>query len=128
MRVSITDRNDALQGRGTRLDNGVVRFYDGPVPTDPDTALAGNALIVECVLSNPACAAAAGATMAFNTILPGVILATGTPTFARFFRVNGTTAVADMDVPDEISLSKPDWVLGEPFAGPSVTWSLPVGP
>jgi hypothetical protein len=47
----------------------------------------------------------------------------GTPTFARFVRSDGSTVVADMDVPDELVLSKSAWTAGEPFAGPSVTWS-----
>lgn len=126
MRTSVTDRNDMLQGRGTRLDNGFVRFYDGISPTDPDTALSGNALIAECALSNPACQAAAGGQMAFNVIVAGVVAANGSPTFARFFRADGVTAVVDMDVPEEIVLSKSDWVLGEPFPGPSILWSAPV--
>jgi hypothetical protein len=128
MRTSADGRNDALTVLGARLDAGFVRFYDGTKPTDSDTALSGNTLIVSCVLSNPACQAPFGGLMVFNAISAGVVAASGAPTFARFFTFDGTTAVADMDVPGEIQLSKNTWVLGEPFAGPSVTWSLPVGP
>lgn len=127
MRASISFRNSELQAADV-LDNGFVRFYDGTQPVDPDTPLSGNTLIVQCALGNPACASASGATRAFNPITAGIVAATGTPTFARFFRSDGTTAVADMKVPDEIILSKEDWESAEPFAGPSVTWSIPVGP
>lgn len=124
MKVSATDRNDALQGRGARLDGGYVRFYSGPVPSDADTPLSGNTLIVQCSLSNPACGSPAGGFMSFNVIAAGIVGASGTPTFARFVRANGDT-VADMLVPTELSLLKADWETGEAFAGPSVTWSLP---
>ena len=127
MRSSVSLRNSCLQQTDI-LDGGTVRFYDGPVPADPDAALAGNVLIVECALSNPAGGSPSSGTRAMNIISSGVVVASGTPTFARFFRFDGFTAVIDMSVPDEITLSKSDWTVGEPFAGPSVTFSLPVGP
>lgn len=127
MRTSATDRNDALQGRGARLDGGYVRFYSGPVPASADAPLAGNTLIAECLLSNPACAAPSGGFMSFNAIGSAVVAADGTPSFARFVRSDGTTVVADMDVPGELALSKTDWETGEAFAGPAVTWSFPTG-
>lgn len=128
MRTRVASRNTALQNLGDELDGGTVRFYDGSVPDDPDTGLSGNVLIVSCALANPACGSPAGATRAFNAITAGIVAASGTPTFARFFRSDGVTAVVDMDVPGEITLSKSDWTLGEPFAGPSIIFSLPVGP
>lgn len=127
MRVRTTSRNTALQNLGDELDDGFVRFYDGPVPISPDIGVGLNTLIVECELSSPACAAPAGGTRAFNAILAGVVVASGTPTFARFVAADGTTAVVDMSVPEEVTLLKPDWIIGEPFIGPSVVWSLPVG-
>ncbi len=128
MRTYVTGRNTALQGLGDALNSGFVRFYDGPAPTDPDAALSGNTLIAQCALSNPACQSPSGGSRVFNAIGTGTVASPGTPTFARFFRSDGTTAVVDMDVPDEITLSKSDWTAGEPFAGPAVTWTLPVGP
>lgn len=126
MRTSVTDRNDALQGRGARLDNGFVRFYDGPVPTDADTALSGNTLIAQLTLSTPACQAPSGATMLFNSISSGVVANSGAPTFARFVRGDGITAVADMSVPEEITLQRDAWTAGEPFPAISITWSQAV--
>jgi hypothetical protein len=126
MRTAITERNACLQAVGDVLDNGFVRFYDGMAPTDPNTALSGNTLIVECALSSPAMTSPSGGVRAFNAIGSASVAASGTPTFARFFRSDGVTAVVDMDVPEEIVLSKSDWVAGETFAGPSVTWNMPV--
>ena len=65
--------------------------------------------------------------MVFNAIGDGVVAAIGEPSFARFVRFDGSTVVADMDVPGEVALSKSAWETGEAFAGPSITWSLPSG-
>lgn len=127
MRVSETERNAALEARGLALDGGFVRFYSGPVPATADTGLAGNTLIVQCALGTPACVSPAGGSMSFNPIGDGTVAASGEPSFARFVRFDGSTVVADMDVPGEIALSKLAWETGEAFAGPSVTWSLPSG-
>jgi hypothetical protein len=124
MRTSVTDRNNALQLLGDRCSGGYVRFYNGMPPSGgPDAALSGNALIVQCPLSNPAFTTPANGSMSSNVIGAGVVAASGAPTFARFFRSDGTTAVVDMLVPEEVTLSKSTWTLGEPFAGPSITWS-----
>lgn len=123
MRTSVTDRNGSLQLMGDRLSGGTVRFYDGAPPAGPDAALSGNTLIVQCALSNPACATPSSGSMSFNAIGNGIVAAGGTPTFARFMRSDGVTAVVDMDIPTEIVLSKSTWTAGELFAGPTITWS-----
>lgn len=128
MRTRVASRNTALQNLGDEVINGFVRFYDGAQPTDPDTALSGNNLIVECQLQNPAFSAPSNGQRTSTVILPGMVNLSGTPTFARFFLADGVTAVVDMSVPGEITLSKADWVAGDSFPGPSITWSLPVGP
>ncbi len=126
MRVRVASRNTALQNLGDELDNGFVRFYTGPVPTDSDTALTGsNTLVVECALSNPAMGSPSGGVRSFNAIGAAVVQNTGVPTFARFFLSDGATAVVDMDVPREIVLAKSSWTAGEAFAGPSITWNQP---
>lgn len=124
MRTSVTDRNAALQSAGSRLDGGYVRFYTGTPPTGPDAALAGNTLVASCPLGTPACQTPSSGTMVFNTITAATTVAAGAPTFARFLRSDGTTAVVDMDVPGEITLSKSTWEVAEPFPGPSITWSM----
>lgn len=124
MRTSVTDRNNALQLAGDRLNGGLVRFYSGTPPVGPDSGLSGNVLIAQCALGNPACQPPQSGTMVFNPIASSAVSAAGDPTFARFFRSDGVTAVTDMDVPGEISLSKASWILGEPFAAPSITWSM----
>jgi hypothetical protein len=123
MRTSVTDRNNALQLMADRCNGGYMRLYTGARPASPDDALGAAVLFAQCLLNNPAFGSAQGGLIVANVISAGTVLVDGSPTFARFFRADGTTAVVDMLVPEEITLSKTDWTAGEPFAGPSITWS-----
>lgn len=126
MRTSVTDRNNSVQLLGDRVNSGFVRFYTGLRPASPDDALGANTLVVQVTLGSPAFGTPSGGSRT-GTTSPGVIASTGTPTFARFYRADGVTAVVDMSVPDELTLSKNDWTAGEPFGAVTVTWSQPVG-
>lgn len=76
------------------LDNGSVKVYDGTVPTDVSTALSGNTLLATCALSATSAPAAAGGVLTFNAISDDTSIdATGTATFYRTFKADGTTAV-----------------------------------
>ena len=87
--VTIEGRNAGLDGLGVYIDGGVVdsyiRFYDGALPTNVATALAGNNLIVESTMSATAFATAASGAMSANAIPQVVIAASGTITFFRIF-------------------------------------------
>tara|TARA_R110000868_G_scaffold210374_1_gene460351 strand:+ start:60 stop:470 length:411 start_codon:yes stop_codon:yes gene_type:complete len=87
--VTIEGRNAGLDGLGGHIDGGVVdsyiRFYDGALPTNVATALAGNNLIVESTMSATAFATAASGAMSANAIPQVVIAASGTITFFRIF-------------------------------------------
>lgn len=123
MRLSIATRNANLAASALLVDGGYCVLYDGAPPTSPDSALSGNTLIVTCQLANPAGQPPSGGFMALNPTGAGVVAASGTPTFARFYRADGNTAEIDMLIPDEIVLSKPTWTLGEPFPALSISWS-----
>lgn len=76
------------------LDNGSVKVYDGTVPTDVSTALSGNTLLATCALSATSAPAAVGGVLTFNAISDDTSIdATGTATFYRTFKADGTTAV-----------------------------------
>lgn len=76
------------------LDNGSVKVYDGTVPTDVSTALSGNTLLATCALSATSAPAASGGVLTFNAISDDTSIdATGTATFYRTFKSDGTTAV-----------------------------------
>lgn len=125
MRTRVAYRNDALLIFDA-LDNGYARFYTGTQPGSPEDATTGT-LVVELQLGSPALAAPADGFRAFNAISFGVVAASGTPGYVRFFQADGTSYVADMTVGSEIVLTKAAWAAGEPFAAPSMTISLPVG-
>lgn len=76
------------------LDNGSVKVYDGTPPADVSTALSGNTLLATCDLSATSAPAASGGVLTFNAISDDTnIDATGTATFYRTFKTDGTTAV-----------------------------------
>jgi hypothetical protein len=95
-----------VDGWATALNNGYMRVYSGTVPTNGDTALSGNTLLAELRFGATAFAAASGGSAAANAITEdGTADASGTPTFARLFQSDGTTAVADVLIPSEVTLT-----------------------
>lgn len=76
---------------------GKLRIYSGTMPTDTDTALSGNTLLVDFALNATAFAgstdAAPGATAAGNSVTGVNASATATATFFRLLN-NAGTAVA----------------------------------
>lgn len=82
------------------LDGGELKIYAGTKPADPDTALSGETLLAELSLSATAFAAATDgtgkATASANAITDDSSAnATGTASFFRAFKSDGTTAVID---------------------------------
>ncbi len=125
MRTSLSTRSGLLLSLGVRLNVGVARFYNGTQPADADTALSGNTLLVECTLPSTAFSIAADV---LTVIMgAGTLVASGTPTFARFFQFGGVTPVFDMAVGVDLVLSKAAWTVGESFPAPNVRITLPVG-
>lgn len=128
MNTELSLRNAALQLIGTALASGFARFYNGTKPASVNDPLSGNVLIVQCAIPNPASLTPSGGFMQLATIADGVVAASGTPTFVRFFKSDGVTPTNDMAIPGELTLAKSDWLIGETFPGPTVTFSLPEGP
>lgn len=81
------------------LDNGYLRIYSGTQPATADTALSGNTLLAELRFANPASGAASAGVLTWSTITSDTSAdATGTATFFRAFKSDGTTAVYDGSV------------------------------
>lgn len=81
------------------LDNGYLRIYSGSQPTTADTALSGNVLLAELRFSAVASPAASAGVITFSTITSDTTAdATGTATFFRTFKSDGTTPVHDGSV------------------------------
>jgi len=84
---------------GRLLDNGYLRLYSGSQPATADTALSGNTLLAELRFSNPSAPSAVGGVLTFATIASETAAdATGTATFFRSFKADGTTVVHDGSV------------------------------
>jgi hypothetical protein len=81
------------------LDNGFLRIYSGTQPATADTALSGNTLLAELRFANPSAPAAVAGVLTFSAITSDTAAdATGTATFFRAFKADGTTAVYDGSV------------------------------
>lgn len=75
------------------LDSGYLRVYSGSVPANADASLGAATLLAELRFGNPAFGAASSGTKTANAITNGTAAATGTPTFFRALKSDGTTCV-----------------------------------
>lgn len=73
----------------------LLRIYAGTPPATDDTALSGNTLLAELVMAATPFPAASGGAMTANAIAQDASAdATGTATFFRIVKADGTTNVA----------------------------------
>jgi hypothetical protein len=91
--ATVNAQADAL---ATLLNNGYLRLYSGTKPATADTALAGNTLLAELRFSATAAPAAVSGLLTFNAITADASAdASGTVTFFRAFKSDGTTPIMD---------------------------------
>ncbi len=111
------------------LNGGTLRIYAGTKPASVDTALGAQTLLAELPLGNPAFAAPAAGVAAANAITADAAAnATGTASFYRAFKSNGTSAVCD----GTVGTSAADLILNSVAlqAGASVavtSWTITQG-
>lgn len=97
--MSAASRNLALDSSLDVLNSGYIRIYSGTQPADVGTALSGNTLLAELRFGSTAFAAATDGSKTANAITSDSSAdATGTATFYRCFKSDGTTAVLDGSV------------------------------
>lgn len=98
MTVSLTTavRNAKLDAITTAVgSSGLLRIYDGTPPANANTALSGNTLLAELALSATFAAAAASGVLTANAISNDASAnATGTASFYRIYKSDGTTVIA----------------------------------
>jgi hypothetical protein len=88
--------NAEADAAARKLDNGYLRIYSGAQPATADTALSGNTLLAELRFNATSAPAAAAGVLTFNAIASDVSAdATGTATFFRAFKSDGTSVVMD---------------------------------
>lgn len=81
------------------FDNGYLRLYDGTQPAGPDTALTGQTLLAELRFAVTAVSSESNGVLTFATLTgEDAALATGTVTWARCLKADGTTAIMDVTV------------------------------
>jgi hypothetical protein len=81
------------------FNNGYLRIYSGTRPATPATAITTQVLLAELRFANPAAASVTNGVITFDTISPDTSAnATGTASWARCLKSDGTTAVCDMNV------------------------------
>lgn len=98
--AAATAEADALAGL---LDNGYLRIYDSTggtgQPATVDTAIGSQVLLAELRFANPSDAGAANGVITFSALTAdSAANATGTATWFRAFKSDGTTAVWDGSV------------------------------
>ena len=92
-------RNLMADGVDGEFNNGYLRIYDGTRPANASTAITTQVLLAELRFANPAAASVTNGVITFDTISPDTSAnATGTATWARCLKSDGTTAICDMNV------------------------------
>lgn len=94
--ATVNAQGDAL---AALLNNGYLRIYSGTQPANANTALSGNTLLAELRFSATAAPATSGGVITFNAITADASADnTGTATFFRAFKSDGTSVVMDGSV------------------------------
>lgn len=91
--------NAQANALATLLNSGYLRIYSGTQPATADTALSGNTLLAELRFNATAAPSASSGLLTFNAITSDSSAdASGTATFFRCFKSDGTTVVMDGSV------------------------------
>lgn len=128
VQLSTACRNAKLDAITTTIGaSGLLRIYSGTAPATPATALSGNTLLAELPLSSTFAAAAASGVLTANSITSDSTAdATGTATFYRIYKSDGTTCVAQGSVGTsgaDLNLNTTSIVAGAAVAVTSFTYT-----
>jgi hypothetical protein len=93
--LAVNTEGDALS---VLFNNGYLRVYDGSQPSSADTAITTQNMLVELTFNSPAFGAASGGILTANAINSAVAVYTGTATWFRAFKSDGTSAIVDGSV------------------------------
>lgn len=99
LKLSTAARNALLDSLTTSLGNGaLLRIYTATRPATANTGISGQSLLAELVLGSPAAGPASGGVLTLNAITTDSSAdATGTASWFRVVRSDGTTPVFDGD-------------------------------
>jgi hypothetical protein len=95
----VASRNAMNDNYSPNFNSGYLRIYDGTRPTNADTVLSGNNKLSELRFNATAFPSSSSGVLTANAITQDSSAAlTGTATFARLFKSDGTTVLADISV------------------------------
>ena len=98
LKYSNGTRHSQNEGLITYAGNGaIINIYGGTQPTNANTALSGQTLLVSCALAGSFGTDTNG-TLTLGTVNNGTAVASGTATFFRITKSDGTTVVMDGSV------------------------------
>jgi predicted amidohydrolase YtcJ len=99
LKLSNATVNAEADAHSALLNSGYLRIYDGTQPTNADTALGSQVLLAELRFGATAFAAASAGVATANAITSDSSSnATGTATWYRTLKSDGTTVVSDGSV------------------------------
>lgn len=122
--------NPAADGCASQFNSGYIRIYNGSKPTNVGDALSGQTLLAELRFNATAFGAASGGVLTANAVTPDSSAdATGTATWARYLKSDGTTILGDGEVgvggTFNIQLPSTSIVAGIQVSITSLTVTLP---
>jgi hypothetical protein len=133
MRKTAASRNTMQDAVKADYNSGYIRVYSGTRPTNADTALSGNTLLAELRFGATAFGSSSAGVLTANAITSDSSAdATGTASFVRLFKSDGTTALDDLSVSatgggGEAQFSTLSFVATVGVSLSSLTLTLPVG-
>ena len=108
-----TLRSNRLDTLTTDVGNAaLLRIYSGTPPADADAALSGNTLLAELTCASPFAPSASGGVLTASAITSDSSAdATGTATFFRVYKSDGTTCVVQGTVGGTVQATTGDLQL-----------------
>jgi hypothetical protein len=98
LKYSNGTRNAQQQGLITYAGSGaIIKIYQGTQPTNANTAISGQTLLVSLTISGGFGTDSNG-TLTLGTVSDGTAVATGTAEFFRITKSDGTTVIMDGSV------------------------------
>lgn len=111
------------------LNSGYLRIYSGTKPAGPDTAISSQTLLAELRFASTAFGAAVAGVITANAITrDSSANATGTASFYRALKSDGTTALMDgtCGTSDaDLIMDRTDVVSGQPVECSAFTYTRP---
>lgn len=128
-KTAVAQRNTMLDIIGVAADLGYLRIYDGTQPADADTAITTQVLLAELRFAADAFPAAALGVLTANAITSDASAnATGTASWFRVLKSDGTTALWDDNAGTSgtaMILNTTSIVLSAAVACTALTYTLP---